>query len=433
MKKALLAVALALVTFTGMAQKVDKAKDYLTKGRLADAKTEIENFLAIEKNKGNAEAIYVKGKVYQAIAKDANLKATVTDPRTTAFECYKQYRSMESTKDSTKRYKEMILDNNAPLFDLYREYSADGATFFNANNFNDAEANFGKCLEVFDYLGAEKLIPPMFDTTTTLYAGIAAEKASKKDLAAKYYSRIADKKIVSEGFIEIYKWVADYYRQKNDIDKATAYSQLGREAYPKDQFWDAFDLEVIGEKGTKEQLFAKYEQVIKNNPDNHLFPFNYAVELYQVAYTAEASKRPANSKELIAKSQEYLKKSIAIKSDYANAQMLLGQIIYNEGVDINNDMKAIRPPAGGKLKPEELKKKNDLRAETAKKFDEAIPYFEKVEALLNTQGKLKMDDKLLLKDALDIMVTIYENKGNAEKAKEYTDKFNDVDKKHSGN
>lgn len=433
MKKALLAVALAFVTFSGMAQKLDKAKDYLTKGKIAEAKTEIENFLAVEKNKGNAEAIYVKGKVYQAIAKDANLKATVTDPRTTAFECFKQYRSMESTKDSTKRYTAMILDNNAPLFDLYREYSADGATYFNANNFNDAMVNFGKCLEVFDYLGAEKLIPAMFDTTTTLYAGISAEKASKKDDAAKYYSRIADKKIVSEGFIEIYKWVADYYRQKSDIDKATHYSQLGREAYPKDQFWDAFDLEMIQEKGTKEQLFAKYEQVIKNNPENHLFPFNYAVELYQVAYTAEASKRPANSKELIAKSQEFLKKSIAIKGDYANAQMLLGQIIYNEGVDINNDMKAIRPPAGGKLKPEELKKKNDLRAETTKKFDEAVPYFEKVEALLNTQGKLKMDDKMLLKDALDILVTIYENKGNAEKAKEYTDKFNDVDKKHSGN
>lgn len=431
MKKALFVVAIAFVSLGVSAQKVDKAKDYLNKGKLAEAKTEIENYLAIEKNKTNSEAYYVKGKIYQAIAKDANLKATVTQPRDTAFAYIKQYLEMESKiKDSTKRNLAIVLDNNQPLFDLYREYSSDGATYYNANNFSEAMDNFGKCLDVFDFLMAKKYITPMFDTTTTLYAGICAEKANKRDDAAKYYGRIAERKIKSDGFIEIYKWVADYYRQKSDVATATKFVQYGREAYPEDQFWDAFDLEMVGEKGTKAELFKKYEEVIANNPKNHLFPFNYGVELYQTGYDQDITKRPANSKELIEKAKANIKKSIDVKGDYANSHMLLGQMIYNEGVDINNEMKAIRPPAGGKLKPEELKKKNDLRAETTKKFEESLPYFEKVEQLLNSQGKLKMDDKLLLKDALDIMVTIYESKGNAEKAKEYTDKFNDVDRKH---
>lgn len=37
--------------------------------------------------------------------------------------------------------------------------------------------------------------------------------------------------------------------------------------------------------------------------------------------------------------------------------MVLGQIYYNQGIDIANVNKTIRPPQGGKLKPEELKKK----------------------------------------------------------------------------
>jgi hypothetical protein len=119
-----------------------------------------------------------------------------------------------------------------------------------------------------------------------------------------------------------------------------------------------------------------------------------------------------------------------MKPDYANAHMVYGQLIYNEGVDINNINKEIRPPAGGKLKPEELKKKEELRKQVTAKFDEALPYFEKVEQLLAGQGKLKMEEKSILKDAFDLIITIYENRQNKEKAEEYTVKFNEVDKKH---
>ena len=81
---------------------------------------------------------------------------------------------------------------------------------------------------------------------------------------------------------------------------------------------------------------------------------------------------------------------------------------------------------------EELKKKKEeLRKEVAKKFDEALPYFEKVDQILGGQGKLKMEDKQSLKDAYDLLIMIYENKDNKEKAAEYTEKFNTVDKKHS--
>ena len=161
-----------------------------------------------------------------------------------------------------------------------------------------------------------------------------------------------------------------------------------------------------------------------------MFPFNYAVELYTLGYNVDMAKRPANSKELIQKAIEMANKSLALKPDYANAHMLMGQIIYNQAADIAAENKAIRPPQGGKLKPEELKKKEDLRNQVNKKYDEAVPYFEKVDALLGSQGKLKMDEKGYLKDSYDLLINIYEHKGNTEKATAYTEKFNNVDKKH---
>ena len=123
-------------------------------------------------------------------------------------------------------------------------------------------------------------------------------------------------------------------------------------------------------------------------------------------------------------------KSLSLKPDYANAHMLMGQILYNQAADIANENKAIRPPQGGKLKPEELKKKEDLRQQVSKLYDQAIPHFEKVDELLGSQGKLKMEEKGYLKDSYDLLISIYETKGNQDKASAYTEKFNNVDKKH---
>ncbi len=460
MKKVLLLALLATSGVGLYAQKLDKAKDLLKSKKLTDAKNEIDNVLAVEKNQNNAEAWYTKSKIYVAIANDSVARAGVPNARDVAFEAVKKYISMEEAreKDPTKRNVLLTMDNSQPLLDMYAGYSQAGATFYNAGNFNDALTNFKKCLDIFDFMSARSLTTLKLDTTTTLYAGISAEKASKPDEAAIYYGKIADNKAKGEGFAEIYKWLADHYRQKGDIATATKYSTLGREVYPGDPFWTGFELEMLREKGTKEELFKKYDQVLQENPDNHLFLFNYGVEVYQEGYNQDISKRPANSKELIAKATGLIKRCLEKKPDYPNANMVMGQIVYNQGVDFNNENKAIKPAGGVKLTPDQLKKKEELRSEVVKKFDEASPYFERVADALDKEAKLKMDDKDILKNALDLLITINEEKtaqleqkrNQADREKKaadvknyeaeikklqdktagYTERFNNVDRKH---
>lgn len=432
MKRLALLSLMTISLLSAFSQKIDKAKDLLTKGKLVDAVLEIDKFLAIDKNKNNPDAIYLKGKILVAISKDNSASDFIPNAKDSALFLIKQYLETEKKqKDSTKRNLAMLMDNNQLIFELYREFTGLGASTFQAGKYQDASDNFIKSLDVLNVLISNKMIANVFDTTTHLYVGIAAEKAGNKDVAAKYYSLIADRAIVSDGFVEIYKWLADYYNRKEDIASASKYLNQGRKAYPADSFWDAFDLEMLGEKGTKEQLFKKYDEIIAKFPQNHLYPFNYAVELYQLGYNPDNTKRPANSVELMKSAMAQVRKSIEINPSYANSQMLLGQMIYNEGVDFNTINKTIRPQGGVKLKPEELKKKDELRKLMTAKFDESLPYFEKVEQLLDVQGKLKMEDKQILKDAFDLMITIYENKAKPEKVTEYTDKFNSVDKKHS--
>jgi hypothetical protein len=179
------------------------------------------------------------------------------------------------------------------------------------------------------------------------------------------------------------------------------------------------------ENADKAVLFAKYEDVISRYPDNHLIKYDYAYELYKYAYDTSLAKRPANSPELIQKALTNVKAVIVVKPDYAQAQLFAGQIVFNQGVDILAESKKIKG-----TKPEDVKKKGDLKADAMKRFDEATPYFMEVEKILAPQGKLKMDDKTALKEAFDLLITIYDQKNNKEKVHEYEVKFNDVDRVH---
>ena len=433
MRALLLTGLLAFTGFGVFAQKLDKAKDLLGKNKLPEAKTEIDNFLAIEKNQNSADAWYTKAKIYTTIGNDEALKATVPNARETAVESLMKYAALDSAanKDEAKRFLALNIDNRKPLVDLYQGFSKDAATFFNAGNFKDALTNFKASYGIFDFMSSKGWTNNLkLDTTTALYAGISAEKAQLPDEAAIYYGKIAENKATGEGFVEIYKWLADHHYKKKDVETAQKFLTLGKEVYPKDPFWPEFELDMMREGGDKEKLFSKYEEVIASNPENHLYHFNYGVELYQAAYNADSAQRPANSKEMIEKSIKHLNESVKLNGEYSNSHLLLGQIYYNQGVDINNVNKTIRPKAGAKLNATELKKKEDLRVEMNKKYDEALVHFNKVDEILGAQGKLKAEQKAQLKDTYDLMISIYEQRQDKDKAAAFTDKFNNVEKNH---
>lgn len=425
MKRTIIAFVLTILSVGLFAQATNKVKDLLKSNKVEEARSEIDKVLANEKNAKDAEAWYVKSKVYSEIANNEKLTTTVPNAREESFAAIKKYTELDD-----KKLLSLTLDNYKPIMDVYQGYFKTGAAFYNNNNYADAYSNFKKCLEVSKYMNEKGWSNLKLDTSVVLYTGISAEKTNNKDEAALYYGMLADSKITGEGMGEIYKWLTDYYNVKKDAANAEKYLNLGKTLYSKDPFWASMELDMAREKGDKKELFTKYEENITKDPSNYLYIYNYGIELYKEAYKADASQRPANSDELISKAETNLKKVIELKPDYAPANLVLGQILYNQGVDLNAKSKEIKAPSGGKLKPEDQKMKDEMKAQMMKKFDDAIPYFEKVDALLGSQGKLKMEEKGNLKDAYDLLITIYDQKGQKDKLKAFEDKFNNVDKAH---
>ncbi len=425
MRRLFLTGFLALVGMGLFAQSVDKAKDLLKSNKLPDAKTEIDKVLAVDKNQKNAEAWYYKLKIYNAIAANPQLSVQFPDARDQAFDALKKYVDLD---EKDKKLVLLQLDGYKPVNEIYQGYFQVGANMYNAKSYDTALRNFNGALQISGYMNSKGWTTLKIDTTSTLYAGISAEKAGKKDTAAIYYSRLADAKISTinnSNMIDIYKWLVDYYNTKKDVANTRKYIAIAKQLYPDDLFWPSTELDNARAAGNKDSLFVLYDTIVSHFPKNYLFFFNFGLELYQYASDTSSGQKPANADALTAKAQDMLKKCLDLQPDYPQAALVLGQISYNAGVDLQAQTKKIPGKA-----PDDIKKRADLRIAAGKKFDEALPYFDMVDKDLGGKGKLKMEEKSALKDAYDLIITIYESKGVKDKAEAYTNKFNNVDKDH---
>jgi uncharacterized protein YijF (DUF1287 family) len=423
MKRIFLSLALAGL-FSGLfAQSVDKAKDLLKANKISEAKTEIDNALTVEKNQKNAEAWYTKVKVYNAIAANDQLKASVPDAYLQSLEALKKYTALDD-----KKLVSLTVDQYKPINEIYQGLFQLGAANYNEKKYPEAYTDFTNSISAIKFMNEKGWIKQNMDTTSTLYAGISAEKAGKRDDAVGYYKQIVDSGITKIGgndMGEIYKWVADYYNRKGDKANTDKYSALGKVKYPNELFYDEISLDNLRKSSSKDSLWAKYDQITKEHPDSAIYFFNYGLELYQYASDTSKGTHNPNEDELTKKAQEKLSKSLQLNPDYPQASLVMGQISYNEGVSMQLQVKTIKGS-----KPEDLKKRADLKAEALKKFDEAIPYFEKIDQVLGKQGTLKRADKNALRDSYDLLVTIYEQKKDKDKAAAFTEKYNNVEKNH---
>src|SRR5580698_5244408 len=312
MRRLVLTGFLAMVGMSLFAQSVDKAKELLKAGKVVDAKAQIDNALTNPKMQKNAEAWYTELKVYYALAASDQLRAQYPGARDTALIALKTYVDLD---EKDKKLLLLQMDGYKPVNEIYQGYFQIGAAQYNAHQYDSAYKSFTGAIATSSYMNAKGWTKLPIDTTSTLYAGISAEKAGKKDTAAIYYGKLADAGIATingTNMIDIYKWLVDFYNNKKDDANTAKYLRLAENKYPDDLFWPSTRLDIYREKGNKDSLWMTYDTVTTKFPKNHLFFFNYGLELYQFANDTSSGHRPANYDTLIAKASYELKKCLEI-------------------------------------------------------------------------------------------------------------------------
>lgn len=428
-----------LVTLT-FGQDVKKATKYVNDKNYEKAKTEIDGILA--KDPANSEALYLKSKVYTLMADSSAYKNLFTgDPYSEAFDAFKKAMADSNNNAVTLL---VIKDNYAPIFGIYSGYYGEAASAFNdaANSSNKPDtAGFAKAMDLFikandagQYIGQNKWANiGKVDTTLVLNIAKAALNAKKNDSARKYFKEIADAKIgglhndtntPDPSFALPYQWLTLDYKQAGDSANMVKYATLGREVYPKDDYYDFVEMDFYRENGDHADLFKKYDELTARNPDSIRYHLNYATEIFSYIFSSDEGTVIPNKDQLLNTLQSQLDKTLAIEPNNGSANLLYAQYYYNKGyfaVDAASKIK------GAKLTPEQTKNKSDLSAQAKDYFQKAIPYAEKAMNIFS-EG-FKKSEKSRYKSAVNLLQNIYQSLGDKVNLKTYQDKYDAADEK----
>lgn len=411
MRKLVLAVLLA-ASFTGLyAQKLDDVKEKIEKQKWDEAKEKIDKAITDPKAQGNAEPWFYKAKIY------ANLAKTHPDDSTlfpAAFEAMKNYLKLEEKQPENKRYLLSTLEGNKTVFDFYSESFKSGADAFNKKNYQKALNNFERTLDAFDVLKQYKFTTATFDTTSVLYSGVAAEQLKNKELAVKYYSLLADKKIPDTTFSGIYEYIVNYYTLGKDMANARKYLTIGEEVFPKNDRWLAYELELVGDD--KSQKISKYRELIGRYPDNSDLALDYAVLYFNYTYSNET--KPADYLQRQDTLGQVLQKALSINQSTLG-NYLMSRHINNQIADLEEQRRAIK----GTNQADVNAKRKVFDDQISKKNDELVIYSQKAADLYGQEANLKGVDKIYYKEVLRDLADYYNQKKNTAKATEYQNKI----------
>lgn len=429
MKKIIFAGLFSLMISGLFAQDIKKVKSYLDAKQPDKAKTEVDAYVA--KNPTDPYGLYLKSKVYIALAADSQFKTSVPDAREQAFESFKK--AIEIDKEN-KLILYLTQDRYKPIFDLYTGYYDAGAAAFNSGATSGNKADFDQALTLFKnsdmvgrYIFSKKWALSELDTQLVLTIGKAAINAGKKEEAITWLKKLADANITGTfndktSYQLPYQWLSFYYKEAKDDANFLKYISLGKKNYPKDDYFDAVMLDYYRDKKDYDALFKKYDEMVAAYPDSVQYHFNYANEAFIYVYNSDAGTKINNKEALLKNVSAELQKVLAVKPNDLNTNWLLGQYYYNAGIDLKELANAIRG-----TKPEDVKKKADLNAQAKDLFNKAIPYADK--ALSSFEGTNKKSDKSKYKSIVDLMQRIYTSLNQADKVKIYQAKYDSADAK----
>ncbi len=427
------------VIFTGLflmastflfAQDIKKVRSYYDKKELDKAKTEVDALLV--KTPNDPMGLYFKSKIYGALASvDTSMenKNQVSERRSQAFDAFQK--AIVADKGNILLL-DLTRDQYKPIFDLYTGYYDAGVAAFNngaAGNKAEFETSFNNFVnadKVGRYIFSKQWALSEIDTNLVLIIGRAALNAGKKDQAEFYFKKLADAKIVStkddsESFILPYEWLTGYYFDKKDETNLFKYAALGRQYFPKDDYYDAVLLDYYREKKDNDALFKKYAEMVSLYPDSLQYHFNYANDAFTYVYGQDDGKVVDNKDALIKIIGIELNKAISIKPNDINTNWLLGQYYLNTAIDVREKAIAIKG-----TKPEDVKTKADYNAQAKDIFAKGIPYTDKALKLLEENG-YKKADKSKYRSIADLMQRIYKSLNQLDKVKIYQEKYDKAD------
>lgn len=416
MTKFSIVVALCLGSFGVKAQSLDDINKLLEQKKFTDAKVAMDKHMADPKNSAKSDGWYYKGRVYNSLSYDESVPLPEKySLKVDAFDAFKKTQELDSKDIRLK------VEGYGSYFDLYLSLYDLGAKSFNAKDYENAFNSFKKALDVESFILSkgythEQVKLNALDTGLVLNTAITAMQAKKEDQAIEFYKKLVNANVSDKQYQEVYEYLVDYYNKKGDMTSMRPILDKAKKFYPQSEYWTDVEMENVRKSGDKAALFAKYEELIAQNPTNFLLSYNYAIDMFNNVYVGET--KPADIDAAKEKLTAALKAAVA-NDKGIDATVLLTKHLYNVSSDLSIDVNKIKG-----TKPEDVKKKADLTAKTKTAMTDFLTAGDKVAAYYDAQATLKPIEKAKYKELLTNMSEVYTYLKDTKKAA-------DVDKKRA--
>ncbi|MGH2643677.1 MAG: tetratricopeptide repeat protein, partial [Chitinophagaceae bacterium] len=371
------------------------------------------------KTADKAKTWYLKGQIYDALAKKDSASPAGLLYLDTAYNAYTKCLQIEP------KYTEMLLTSYRPISNMYVIYWQAAADAFNNKDYKGALEDFKNVKKINDYLfGLGMGMGSKLDTMAILNIGNSAFNMGEKDTATYYYQQLADIKYTGQSFI--YKVLLSQYRDKNNT-KYLAVLDEAKALFPSDKDFADEEISYYNEKHDMGKLVEKLKEEVAKDPSDYNAILNLAITYDNMANpkndSGQLSNPPANHDQLFSEAVDMYKKAISLKQDGYAANFNLGLMYYNAAAQIGKQLGQLGSSAADQAKQNVLAKQQDSI------LDQATPYLEKAYQVLDVKSSLDPNEMVAYKNAIIGLEGVYARQNNMDKYNELKKKLAAADSK----
>lgn len=410
MRTVMLVAWLLIALSYANAQDLLPIREKIEKGKYTEAKADIDLLLKDPKAGSIPDAWLYKAQIYAELTK-ANLKDAALTAG--AFEAINRYVALEAPKAEANRFLTSKLQGHRTFFDVYTVQFKYGADAFNRKDFTTALAGFSRSADMFGLLSKYNMTNVKNDTTSLLYAGVAAESARMPEEAVKYYTQVAALKIPDTTHMGIYGYLINYYTGKKDFAAANKYIDAAESLFPNRDTWMSFRIEQGGQDSLNR--LKKYEELMVRYPNQRTLVNDYAVELYRYVYFND---KRAGDTAWVNKLRDAYRGAARVNPTPINNYVMMSIL----GDDVNYYLNNINRLKNS-TNPAEVKRREAFQTLLDKANEEMLQYALKTADAYSTLPNLKTSDKANYKRALNNIIDYYTAKNQKEKLAPYQQKL----------
>jgi hypothetical protein len=383
MKKTVFFVTMLTLALFATAQSYKEVSDQVLLNRYKEAKEELDKRMTNAKFISKPDAYILKTAIYAGLSMDT-LNPQKEQLLSEAEAAFLKYREMDGP--NYPLIKDLVY--KAGPVNLYSSLFTKAYKDYEASRWQPAFETFKKVADLSDILGANQLLNSPVDTTVLILTAYTAENSNHRDEAAKYYARLAEHRVAGAGNEFIYRFLVLNSFEKNDMAAFEKYKALGKQLYPKSEYFDYDKTDfAVGLSVSFDTRLKAIEDVLAKDPSDYKANLTLAQLVYDTLHPRGDGVPPANTAELETKMINSLEKAATLKPDDELPYLVLGDHFIDKSDKLNDlraahveDMKKRTKP-GTQPSKADIQKRDELDKEYGDAFDKARVPYEKAAAI----------------------------------------------------